>query len=158
MEFKKQYKFIDFLFFIIMMGVILVMYIALIICAIVLPANGKIIGVVCLGICAVVSLVVMLLLCRWVTIDEEKIEIKILFQGIFLSFNINDIYKVEKKPGAKGTIVCIVHANTPQNKPRKIKTINLLIDEKREKILRHFITNPDVWVNEQVNCQTKRNN
>ena len=148
MEFKKQYKFIDHLFFIIMMGVILVGYVAAIICVIVLAGDGKIIGVVCLGIGAVFSLVIMLVLCRWVTIDEEKIEIKTLFSGVYLSFNISDIYKIEKKPGAKGTIVCIVHANTPQVKPRKVKTINLLIDEKREKILRHFITNPDVWVAE----------
>lgn len=145
MEFKKQYKFIDLLFFIVMMGVILVMYIALIICVIVLPGDGKIVGVVCLGIGAGGSLVMMLVLCRWVTIDKEKIEIKTLFQGVYISFKISDIYKIEKKPGAKGTIVCIVHANTPQIKPRKIKTINLLIDEKREKILKHFITNPDVW-------------
>lgn len=145
MEFKKQYKFIDYLLFIIMLGIIFSGCIALLICIIVLPCDGKIIGIVCLGLCAVGLFVVMLILCQWVTIDEEKIELKTLFHGVYLSFNINEIYKIEKKPGAKGTLVCIIHADTPQNKFRKIKTINLLIDDKREKIIKHFITDPNVW-------------
>lgn len=150
MEFKKQYIFIIFLPFIIMLGIFLVLYISLITWMIVYGistdwANGAITGVISCSIMALVSVVTVLALCQWVTIDEEKIELKTLFRGVYLSFKINDIYKIEKITGAKGIVQWEIYGSTPQKQPRKINKISFWVTKKSEKVLRHFITNPDVW-------------
>lgn len=155
MEFKKQYTFMIFLLFIVMFSIIFAGCIALITWMIVYGVStgwesGVIVGIVCIGICAVGALALILVFSQWVTIDEEKIELKTLFRGVYLSFKINDIYKIEKKPGGKGILVFVIHGSTQQFKERKIKTINFWINNKNEKILRHFITNPDVWVTETI--------
>lgn len=151
MEFKNNYKFRDLLPIAVFLIFFLIADIAGLICIIAFFNNeklsGEIIGIIALVICAIglLSLIIILSSCV-ATIDEEKIETKGLI-GAKLIFNINDIYKIEKKPGPKGILVFIIHGNTPQinSNKNKVKTISLFADEKREKILRHFITNPEVW-------------
>ncbi|MDE7380205.1 MAG: hypothetical protein K2N14_04040 [Clostridia bacterium] len=150
MEFKKSYIFRDCLTFIVLLSIPLALDIAMLIFMMVNISNDKfsgvIIGIIFVGICAVGLLVIILILCMDVVIDEEKIEVK-RFKRTLIRFYIEDIYKIEKKIGSKGVPLFIIYGNTPQPHSRKSKvnTINLGADEKREKILRHFITNPDVW-------------
>lgn len=148
MEFKKRYRFMDSILYIIILGILFVGNIAAMVCIIVLRGNeifsGEIAGIIFCVICAVGLLALILIIFSCVTVDEKKIESRSL-KGIKLSFNIDDIYKIEKKPGPKGISVFVIHGNTPQAHLKKNKTITLIADENREKILRHFITNPQVW-------------
>lgn len=152
MEFKKSYTFRDSLPFAIFFGFFVVLLLVLIIWLIIYGISHCEFPEILIPLIPLVIgfagglFVIIIFASQYVTIDEEKIVWKGLI-GPELRFNINDIYKIEIKPGPKKEPVFIIYGNSPQinSQKCKVKTINIFADKKREEILKHFITNPEVW-------------
>lgn len=157
MEFQKRYKFMDSLPFIIMLSILLVGISAMIVFLLVYglqqgQISATIITVVTIFVIFfIVLLSITLILSTSVIIDEEKIVFKGL-RGAIVSYNINDIYKIETKQGPKGVLLFEIHGNTPQVHFRKSiyhrDMISLIVTDKSKKVLQHFINNPEVWQTE----------
>ncbi len=153
MEFKESYKFMDYLLFIIITGLGIVANLGLIVFA--CPYGFKtgqttisIILLVVFVLFIAILLWIIFLLSIWITIDKDKIQLKEL-TGVIVSYNISDIYKIEKVIGPKGVPAFMIYGSTPQDYSRKSfhtrDSIPLLVTNKSTEVLKHFVTNPEVW-------------